>query len=400
MTPPSTKVNVRVTTLALELLPSRRSPGAIPGSLGIAIVERDWRAFEQSEEVARWDALAQWAAEPNPFHESWCLLPALRAFDPRARVRLLCLEAEGQLCGMIPLARTARYYGRPVPHLANWLHGNAFVGTPLVARGFERAFWRELLAWCDTRPGAGLFLHLSQLPAEGPLHQALVQILAERRRPSLTVMREERAMLRSSLTPEAYLDESLSGKKRKELRRQHRRLAEEGKLAVERSTDREGLDAWIDEFLALEQSGWKGRQGSALASDPRTVALFREALAGAVRRGRLERLAVRLDGRPLAMLANFICPPGAFSFKTTFDERFARYSPGVLLQRENLALLARGDIEWVDSCAAPHHAMIDHFWRERRAVARHNIAIGGSARRTLFRAMSACERGLGPIGTA
>jgi hypothetical protein len=46
------------------------------------------------------------------------------------------------------------------------------------------------------------------------------------------------------------------------------------------------------------------------------------------------------------MLASFVCPPGAFSYKTAFDERYARFSPGVLLQCENLSLLARPEIDW------------------------------------------------------
>ena len=377
----------------LELLPSWRLPEAIPGSLQIGLEAREWRELDTFAEIARWDALAQWACEPNPFHESWYLLPALRAFDPEGEVILLCLESSGQLAGLLPVRRSARYYGRPLPHLTNWLHSNAFVGAPLVAQGFERAFWRELFAWCDARPGGALFLHLSQLPLEGPLHEALKQVLAEQDRQATTVMREERALLRSDLAPETYLEESLSGKKRKELRRQHRRLAEEGGLAVERTEGADKLAEWTDEFLALEEAGWKGEQGSALACDPYTASLFRSALEGAAARGKLERLAIRLDDRPLAMLATFLAPPGAFGFKTAFDEAFARFSPGVLLQRENLALLDRPDIEWTDSCAAMDHPMIDHFWRERRTVARHNVAIGGKARRLLFRALAARESG-------
>jgi len=377
----------------LELLPSWQLPEAIPCSLQITILERDWRALDTPAEIARWDALAQWASEPNPFHESWYLLPALRAFDPKGEVTLLCLESGGQLAGLLPVRRAVRYYGHPVPHLSNWLHGNAFVGAPLVAQGFERAFWRELLSWCDAGPGAALFLHLAQVPAEGRLHDALKQVLAEQGRQGTTALREERALLRSDLAPEAYLEESLSGKKRKELRRQHRRLAEEGELTVERTEGADKLAEWTDEFLALEEAGWKGEQGSALGCNPYTASLFRSALEGAAARGRLERLAIRLNGRPLAMLATFLAPPGAFSFKTAFDEDFARFSPGVLLQRENLELLARPGIEWTDSCAAMDHPMIDHFWRERRTVARHNIAIGGKARRLLFRALAARETG-------
>ncbi len=384
----------------LELLPSWQLPEAIPGSLQIAIAARDWRTLDTSAEIARWDALAQWASEPNPFHESWFLLPALRAFDPDGEVTLLCLEAGGQLAAVLPVVRKARYYGHPVRHWSNWLHGNAFVGVPLVAQGFERAFWRELFAWCDGHPGGALFLHLSQMPADGPLHDALMQVLAEQRRQGTTVMLEERALLQSTLSPEAYLEESLSGKKRKELRRQHRRLAEEGELAVERTCGSEHLADWTDEFLALERSGWTGAQGSALACDPATAGLFRDALHGAAERGRLERLAIRLDGKPLAMLVNFVCPPASFGFKTAFDERFARFSPGVLLQRENLEMLARPGLEWADSCAAMDHPMIDHFWRERRLVASHNVAIGGPARRLVFRALAALETGSAAKGIA
>ena len=60
---------------------------------------------------------------------------------------------------------------------------------------------------------------------------------------------------------------------------------------------------------------------------------------------------------------------------------------------ENLELLARPDIVWTDSCAAMDHPMIDHFWRERRTVARHSIAIGGKVRRLVFRTLAARETG-------
>ena len=36
--------------------------------------------------LARWDGLALTAAEPNPFYESWYLLPSLRLFDPTTRL--------------------------------------------------------------------------------------------------------------------------------------------------------------------------------------------------------------------------------------------------------------------------------------------------------------------------
>jgi CelD/BcsL family acetyltransferase involved in cellulose biosynthesis len=346
-----------------------------------------WRAFADRE---GWDALAANAAEPNPFMERWCLGAGLAAFDTADEISLAALTVDGTLTGILPLVRRWSYEGYPLPHLGTWLHANAFCGAPLVAAGQEHAFWRELLHWADRHAGRALFLHLEGMPVEGPLYAALRDVCAVERRAAAAVHRLDRALLASDLTPQAYFDASMSGKKRKELRRQHTRLAEQGALEFERLTDDAGLAGWTDAFLSLEGAGWKGREGSALACDPAKATFFRDALAGAAAHGRLERLALTLDDAPIAMLANFVTPPGAYSFKTTYDERYARFSPGVLLQRENLNLLARADITWADSCAAADHPMIERIWREKRTIARVSIAIGGPLRRAsaaaLFRA--------------
>lgn len=340
-----------------------------------------------------WGELAHDACDPNPFLEHWFLAPGLTHLGQSAGAGILVLETGGQLIGLLPVVRKLAYYGYPFPHLASWLHDNAFCGTPLVRRGFEEPFWQALLGWADSNAGTALFLHLSHVPADSQCLLALDQILARSGRPAVVVKREERALLRSDQSPDSYFEQSMSAKKRKELRRQHNRLAEEGTLTFERQQDGDGIDGWIAEYLALEARGWKGTRGSALAQNPGNAALFREGLAGAAQAGRLERLALRLDGRAIAMLANFLCPPGAFSFKTAYDEDYARFSPGVLLQRENLALLARDDIAWADSCAAADHPMIERIWREKRTMLRLSIAIGGAPRRALATRIFRAERG-------
>ena len=91
------------------------------------------------------------------------------------------------------------------------------------------------------------------------------------------------------------------------------------------------------------------------------------------------------------MLASFVAPPHAFSFKTAYDEELARFSPGVLLQLENLALLEREDIALTDSCAAPDHPMIDHIWRDRREIVKVSIPIGGRIGRWVGTALTSFE---------
>ena len=340
--------------------------------------------------LAEWDALANLASEPNPFGERWYLEAALQALGGDD-IRIAVVREDDTLLGLMPLIAQRRYAGLPIAHVQNWLNHNAFVGTPLVRKGAEPQFWAALLRQLDTMPESGLFLHLAGMVVEGPVAAALgAQCQSENRRFAL-VHREERALLERGLSPDAYWEENVRGKKRKELRRQHKRLAEEGALTFERSDGSSGLGQWIADFLALEKAGWKGENGSALDCADETRALFGNALRGAATTGKLELLAHYLNGRPIAMLANFLTPPGAFSFKTAFDENFSRHSPGVLLQIENLALLERDGIEWCDSCAAPDHPMIDSLWSGRRAIGRYSIAIGGKAKRTAFTALLAAE---------
>jgi len=362
------------------------APARSEGEARFAVVP--WRAFTDR---SGWDALAGRAAEPNPFAERWCAEAGLAEFGDQSRAELACLTIDGALAGILPLVRRRHYERYPLPHIGNWLHANAFCGAPLVAGGHEHRFWRELLGWADRNGGMALFLHLEQLPADGPLYAALRDVCAVEQRPAAEVQRIERARLASELAPQAYFEASLSGKKRKELRRQQTRLAEQGTIGFERQVDGTDLASWAHTFLELERAGWKGREGSALACDPAKAAFFRSALAGAVERGRLQRLAITLDGRPIAMLANFVTPPAVYSFKTAYDERFARFSPGVLLQRENLDLLARDDIAWADSCAAADHPMIERIWREKRPIVRVSIAIGGPLRRAAASAILRAE---------
>ena len=338
-----------------------------------------------------WQKLVEGAAEPNPFFEPWFLTASFNHLDPNNTHTLLTHWSQEQLTGLMPLAQPTRYYGYPMPHLATWLHTNAFCGVPLVRSGYEQQFWRDALHHLDRNSRRALFLHCAQLPADGPVNRALDTVLAQTKRRAVTVDTAQRAMLSSQLSPEEYLKQNLSSKRRKELRRQRKRLEEAGALSFERCDDGSGIDQWIAEFLALEASGWKGDARSALGCDARTQAFFTHALNRAARFGRLERLTLRLDGAPIAMLANFLAPPGLFGFKTAFDERYARFSPGLLLQLENLDLLTRPGIDWADSCAVQGHSMIERIWSEKRRVISRNIALGGPIARAGFRLLSAYE---------
>ena len=366
-----------------------RFRGTAPLADGFAV--RPWSAIDDALREG-WDALGPLAATPNPYFERWYLEPSLRLFDPDQRISLATLVVDGRLVALLPLERSTNYHGRRMPHFALWQHDNIFCGEPLIAPGHAVAFWDDLLAWCDRHAGAALFLHAACLPADGESHAALAELATRGGRSIAPVRTFRRAALRRGRCPQDHLEATLERKRIKELARKRRRLEEQGDFVFSRHTDATGIDQWIAEFLALESAGWKGAEGSALASAPQTEALFREAVAGAAAQGRLERIAFHLDGRPVAMLASFIAAPHGFGFKTAFDETLAKLSPGMLLQVENLSILEREDIAMSDSCAVPGHPMIEQIWSERRDMALLSIAIGGTVRRRVGGALTAIER--------
>jgi CelD/BcsL family acetyltransferase involved in cellulose biosynthesis len=344
-----------------------------------------------------WDDLAAHASEPNPFAERWYSAPGIRHLleDESARMIAVWGEQAGNavLLGLLAVVVTARYGRSPLRHVENWLHHNAFLGTPLVRRGREADFWSAILAALDDAPWARGFFHLRFLAEGGPVHRGLIEAAGALGRPCDVVNRRERACLASTLSPDAYYENAVRPKKRKELRRQKARLAELGDLTFSSLERAEDVGAWCDDFLALEQSGWKGESGSALAADVRTDRFFREAFHAAYDAGRLQAIRLCLDGTPIAMLLNFITPPGGFSFKTAIDETYGRFSPGILLQVENFRILERPDLAWVDSCAREFNEMINSLWQERRSIVRVSVPLAGAGRRAVFALARTAENG-------
>lgn len=336
---------------------------------------------------ARWSALALDAAEPNAFYSPDMLCAALDHLAHMPGVRLLEAQRGGDLIGLLPVTVMPRSGRLPVACVANWMHDHCFFGAPLIRRGEEKAAWTSLLAQLDAAHWAPGFLHLRGLDAAGANAAALEALCVEQRRARCEVHRHDRAMLRSSLDAERYWETHVRAKKRKEIRRLQKRLAELGAISERRLADRDALPGWCADFLALEASGWKGREGTALANRAGDAAFFRAACAAAFEAGRLHFLRIDLEGRPIAMLVNFLHGDGAFSFKIAFDEAMGRFSPGVLIELMNLHAV-QGDpaIMWMDSCAAPDHPMIDSLWAERRTIVQYRIALRGGGLTRMKRA--------------
>ncbi|MFL5318789.1 MAG: GNAT family N-acetyltransferase [Myxococcaceae bacterium] len=323
---------------------------------------------------ADWQLLADHALESNPFYEPYMVLPALKHLEgePRPYFALVfCPHPSGRkgeklLTGFFPLVEKP-LGGFALPFVSLWKHGFCYLGTPLLLCSAAR---QTLTAFCDWLERTSVMNHavlrLEDMCASGEFRQLLVDELHRRGWPSQVSHAYTRAIFNPAPTATEYLERALSGRRRKELRRLQSRLSETGKLEV---TANDPLPVFTREFIELEARGWKGRSSVAVAAMERRQSHFEALCTEAASRGRLMTLTMRLDGKPIAMKMNLFGANGSFAFKITYDEQFAKFSPGVLLEIENIERLhALPKRTFMDSCAAPNRFMINHLWPDRREI--------------------------------
>jgi CelD/BcsL family acetyltransferase involved in cellulose biosynthesis len=338
----------------------------------------EWREFSQLAAIAdEWRELAARALSPNVFYEPAFALAAAAVFGGDAGAVLVWSgTSPRKLLGFFPARIERRRYGLRLPVLVGWTHPYAPLGTPLVEREAAEpviAAWLAHLAGNTELPG---LLLLPFLPEDGPFGAALAAILRRARMPAADFNRHRRALLAPQREDRAkYLQRALSARKLKELRRIGRRLSELGALMFTAATESPGVETAADDFLALEASGWKGKARTAAAHHAEISRFMQTALRGLAAEGKVAINRILVDGRAIAAAITLRSADGAWFWKIAYDERFARYSPGVMLTVALTEdLLEDASVAQTDSCASANHPMIDHVWRERLPLC--NLMIG------------------------
>ncbi|MBS1679488.1 MAG: GNAT family N-acetyltransferase [Actinobacteria bacterium] len=351
------------------------------GSARVRFLERSLQALTPAD-LDAWAALADHAVEPNPFFEPEFVTAA--AGSPNAvPPRLLILADGGEWIACLPVGTMRRLA------TTSWRHPYSYAGTPLVAPGHVDDFAATLVAARGGAPDRQFLLLWEAVDAE---------ITAAVRRAADAVGRaeilfervSERAALARSAEPDAHLA-ALKPKRRRELARRRQQLAEAfGEEPVVR--DRAGDPAAVEEFLHLEAAGWKGREGTAMASAGDSE-FFRAACAGFARAGRLQLLSLEAGGETLAMQSNVSAGDTLFGFKMAYDERFRRFAPGIQLEIDAMRIfLADRSERLLDTCADPANEFLNRLLPERRGVTIMVIGPGGLAGAAARRGLDAAYR--------
>ncbi|WP_244031997.1 GNAT family N-acetyltransferase [Methylobacterium sp. E-016] len=343
--------------------------------------------------VGAWRALGAKACVANPFYEADYALPAAGAFGDGVRLLIVADrppdEPGARWLALWPFRISRIRWGLPLPVLIGWTHGFCPLGMPLLDAAEPD---RALAGLLDAPRALGLppRLLLLNAPADG----RFADLLAARtgRRDAAYWAHARGSLDLAGLTPEArtgYLGH-VSGRSRRKLRLARERLEAGGAVVLETIADPAALIDALDDYVALETAGWKGRAGTALGRRPAEAAFLRGMVAGFGAQGRIRILRLRRDRRTLAAA---ILPRSGhedFVLKISYDEAEAAAAPGVqLVHRLTEAALRDGAIARIDSCAAPDYRLAEMFWTGRRAIAHRLVEASPDP---LFALAAALER--------
>lgn len=320
--------------------------------------------------VEGWRALNARALVPNLFFDPCFALAAQPAFGDAVHALVISdrppNEAGARCLAVWPCRIARRRWGVPLPLLMGWTHRFCLLGAPLL----DRARAGDVMAALLRAPGRlGLpgRLMFTYAPQDGPFAECLSATLGSLGLRSARYWAHHRAGMVSS--GPGYLAH-LSSRRRRKLGQLLRRLEAGGPILFETIRDRSALAAAVQDYVALESAGWKGREGTAIGCVPEEVTFI---LAAVTAMGEEDR--VRIDrftrgGRTLAASIAFETDRTLWYLKISFDEAEARNSPGALLvQRVTQSILDEGRITQGDSCAPPGYPLMETFWKERLPIA-------------------------------
>ncbi len=360
-----------------------------------ALTNESYAALEND-----WESLAISASEKNIFQFPWFVRNSM-ALLGALNSKIVTIRYDAVLIGILILRRDTGYGKLPIPFWRSALHHEQYLGTPLVRANYESAFAAGLCAWLDNAPKSCCFVKLSQMSADGAIARAIARHCTSDARQILASNRHHRAAIVPRGRCGASADDLLSTKRRKSIRRSMNRLAKEGDVSFEKLTDAAQLDDWTAQFLAMENTGWKRENGSSILSCEHETALYRAIIDEAFQARNLHFSRLCLDRVPIAYTLDIVSSPTAYCLKSAIDQRFRRFSPGVLMEYETLKHYdAHDHLTLVDSCSAHDNRLLNELWPDRKGIVDLAIARKGAGYGAIFHTIRVIKSLLAPASKA
>ncbi len=319
------------------------------------------------------DFLSNRAIEQNVFFTGRFLAPAMPRLEDRV-IRLAVIrdqsEQRSRIRFLMPFSIEKPGFSIGATIIRAWSNPFGPLGTPLLDAE-DAAETISNLYEALAAPSASLppVLVLPDIRLNGKFAQLARAVAIGENLPLTVTDTFSRPMLESLLDGPTYLREAMSPQHLRELKRQWSKLAKQGSLAYNVARRPDEIRLRMEEFLVLEASGWKGRERSAMIMDRFRAAFAREAVTNLAEADSVRIHTLDLDGKAIATIIVLLMAGEAYAWKTAYDERYAKYSPGKLLVAELTEWhLDDANIIRSDSCAVPDHPVMSRLWQEREEL--------------------------------
>jgi CelD/BcsL family acetyltransferase involved in cellulose biosynthesis len=276
-----------------------------------------------------WRTLLQKVSDDDPYSRPEWILANLRAYSPNARIVVLTLRRGRDLSLVFPLIlEKGIFSGLPARKLRMPLampgaRNEVLYAPELGEEAALGAVWKAL----ESFPGWDV-LELPSVYEKTPIVR-LVQLAHSQgcqtgqwpvpRIPWLTLAGCDLAKLPPSSTL------------RSRLRHAEGRLNELGNLTLQSFEKADA--AVLRRFFDLEAGGWKGKEKSAILSDPRSLQFFDEAAREAQKFGYLRLYYLELKGKLISAHFGLNYKGRYYAPKIAYDEAYRQYRVGHLILR-------------------------------------------------------------------
>lgn len=333
-----------------NLKPNAERPDRVTG---VPELRLEWIVDEHrfAAVEAAWDLLA--AKEPSPFARHAWFAHWWRAFAVDASLRVCVLWEGDTLVGAAPLVGESR-------RLTAMVNDH----TPLYAP-FARDE-RVLAALAEAVMGTGSGeVELGALPSDGEVLRRLRRASDEAGRSAVEEPQHVSPFVDMSGSFEQFKAES-KPRWGAPLERFRRKMGREHGATFSLAESPVDLDRELERGLRVESSGWKGRAGTSILSQPSTACFYRSVSRAYHGFGELKLSGISLDGQLVAFDMSLLHNNRLWLLKTGFDESYRRLAPGLVLR---LSIIERGfelglaghellgdDSEWKRKFANGHRA--------------------------------------------
>ncbi len=322
--------------------------------------------------IQEWEALEQRSTEGNASLSPCFVVPAAKNLTPTRKPSLLVVESgrpAAELVGLVLVQRSAGSRLLPMPHLKAYRSIHSLSDGLLVDAELSELVVESLFEYLTENRHRWHGLEFNAIGSASPLQEEMDATTGEFGMRWFADEEWQRPILRTAGQESADVNALLGNKRCKKLMRKLRQLERSGQVSQRTTRIYPDQTSFIDRFLRLESLGWKGAAKTALASDPAQNRFFREMIAGFARSQRAEFVELLVDQQVAATACTLISGCRGSLFKIGWDPQFAKSSPGMLNAFLQLKNTSRdfGDLEYIDSCAAPD-SFLGRVWPSQRTM--------------------------------